>query len=163
MVWQSPPTFVAALQAQLAACAAWTAAVGAGNETARIHFPVANPGGTLATADALPLAVLIQGEDTFTRYVEGGGSLPGGSLEIDLYLPVTTNGGATTYQAGDAETLASTLIRQLMLQTPIIPFIGTGARAMARDPTVGSLPGDVAGAPTAYRTISIRLPYGLTA
>lgn len=161
MVWQSPPAFVAALRTQLAACAAWTAAVGAGNETASIHFPVANPGGLAGTPDTLPLAVIVQGEDTFTRYVEGGGSLPGGSLEVDLYLPVTTNGGATPYQAGDAETLASALIRQLMLQTPIIPFLGTGARAMARDPTPGSLPSDVAGAPSAYRTISLRLPYGL--
>lgn len=158
MVWQSPTSYISALQAQLAACAAWTAAVGAGNETARIHFPVANP-----IADALPLAVLIQTEGVFTRYVEGGGALQSGSLEIDLYLPVTTNGGTTTYQAGDAETLADAIIRQLLLQTPIIPFQASSARAMARDPTVGSLPSDTAGAPAAYRTISLRLPFGLTA
>jgi hypothetical protein len=157
MVYQSPTNYIGALRTQLAACAAWTTAVGAGNETARIHFPVSNP-----TVDALPHAVLVQLDGNLTRYAEGASGLASGLLEVDLYVGATTNGG-TPYLAGDLETLADNLIQQLLFQTQVIPFAGTSSRTMARDPTVGSFPTDDVSAPAAYRTITLRLPFGLFA
>jgi hypothetical protein len=160
MTWVSPTAFIAQLRTQLAACAAWTAAVGAGNETARIHFPTANLGGQTGTPDPLPLAVLVQTEESFPRYAEGAGGIVSGQLEVDLYLPATTANTLVAWSVGDVEALASNLVRQLLLQPAVIPFTGAPARAMARDPNSAALARDDAGTPAAFRTITLRLPYG---
>lgn len=162
MVWDTNAgVMVAQLRTELVACASWTVAVGAGNESARVHFPVSNPAGTISgVPDPLPHILIVQTDAAFQRYAEGGGGLPRGTLEIDLYLPATANGG-TVYTAAQAETLADALIRDLMSQPAGIPFLGELSRSLASDPTPGEYAADAAATPSAYRTVRIRIPYGL--
>lgn len=163
MTWDaSPPGMIAQLRTQIAACPTWTTMVGAGNETARIHYPQANPGGDNATADPVPLAVLQQNPQTSTRYAEGANGLLSGQLSITIMVPAyATTLYPSPYTAGQLETYAQALVKDLLGQTAGIPFTGATFDD-AREPQPGTAETTTNTATHAFRSIKITLPYGYT-
>jgi len=97
------PPIITQLSTQLQACAAWSSAGFSSN----VWYPEA-PEGT-----AGPFAVLGFGSQTFTKYAEGAAPTRGGDLFFTLWKADTT---------GNMETLAQTIIAQLMTQDTGIPF-----------------------------------------
>lgn len=162
-MWSNPPAYISALRTQLAACASWVAWVTAPLASTNVHFPVANPAGangTTATKDALPLAVLFEGQAEFAAFAPAASPLRSGVLEIDLLGPVST--GSKT--VGELETLAAALISELHAQWPgSIPFLPGASFQAAREPDPGARASDTSANPQAYRSVRIRLPYGLNA
>jgi hypothetical protein len=132
------PAIITTLSTQLVACAAWTGGSGA------VWYPEA-PGTTSTTH-----AVLVPMSMQRTRYAEGANGILGGSLVILLYVVGTDT-------LGDAETLAGTLVDQLMAQHSGIPF-RSASYELAGDPGAAKTVGGSTIIP-----IQISLEYGLSA
>jgi hypothetical protein len=107
------PPIITQLSTQLQACTAWTSA-GLGSN---VWYPEA-PEGT-----AGPFAVLGFGTQTFTKYAEGAAPIRGGDLFFTIWKADTI---------GNLETLAQTLVVQLLSRDTGIPFRdGSGMNATA--------------------------------
>lgn len=80
MTWSATvPPGIAALRTALAACPSWSAYVGGGNETARVHYPDATD------ADARPLAILDPVTDgRLQQFAAGVRGIPSGTAEITI-------------------------------------------------------------------------------
>ena len=133
------PAIVSQLSAQLAACAGWTG--GTGNH----WYP------KVPWADAvLPLAVLEEADRTNTSYAAGAGGIVGGTLKITIHH-------AQTSDDGTVETLARTLLDQLLAQDPGILFRNSDCGIS------GTFSTAEAATDTGTIAITLSLTYGLTA
>lgn len=143
----NPTAVVTALANKLAACAAWTTEVGAGNESARIWYP-------LVSGSATKTHALIEVEETtFTRIAEGARSYPSGTAAYVIYRDAST---ATT---GTTEALAEDLCEQLMaLETGL--YLTSASHSVSAVPDQAEEAAENAGAPGTY-TIVIDITFGL--
>lgn len=132
------PGIVTQLATQLAACASWP-----GGATTNMWYP------RVAWASAvLPLAVLEESDRNAAVYASGANGITSGSLKITLHY-------ATSSDDGTVETIARTLLDELLAQTPGIIF-RTGDCALSGTFT----PAEVARG-TGTIGIAISLAYGL--
>lgn len=162
-MWDSSaPPFVDQLRTELVACALWISEVNsAGQESAHVHYPKVNLSGTQGTADPLPVALLSQTNLGFSPYAEGAGGVPTGiTLQLDLFLPATANGG-TPRTAAYLESYAQTLLQQIFSRQPrIIPYNGPASFEEASDPSPGQWAADKPSHAAAYHHLRIRIPCG---
>jgi hypothetical protein len=158
MVWDTTyaPPILGALRTLFGQITAWTSVLpGSPSTLNNCHFPTSNPGGYQGTPDNLPHVLFVQTSRGGDRYAEGGGSLPRGTIECDIYVPANSS-----WTAGALENLGDQIIDGLLLLPQVIPFVGTLTRTLADDPDPGEIAVDTASNPNAYRTIRITLPYG---
>jgi hypothetical protein len=132
------PAIITQLSTQLAACASWT--VGAGGN----WYPEAAP--SITTTHA----VLVPPTSQRTRYAEGARGLLGGQLWILMYI-------VGTQTLGQAETLAASIIDELMNQHDGIPFRSMSFE-LAQDPGAAKTVGGSTIIP-----VQISIDYGLSA
>jgi hypothetical protein len=133
MTLTNEPPIITQLSTQLAACAAWPAG-------ATTWYP------TKPNATSPPFVLLVERSRRVRPYAAGAAGIPGGVLEVDLAVSDTI---------GNAESLARTLLEQLLAQTSGIPFLEADCGVSA-EPT----PGEIAGG-TSITTITMTLPWGL--
>jgi len=128
---------------QLAACAAWTTAVGSGNESARIHYP------SVAWSSAtLPCAVISEDQRGSRIYATNAQGLRSGMLKVEVYSAGTV---------GAVEQLGQALLEQLLAQQSGIVF-RTGYVGLCGDATIAEI-----AAQNEVRAIEINIEYGLEA
>lgn len=134
------PAIVTQLSTQLAACASWP-----GGSTANHWYPKV----PWASA-SFPLAVLEEAERTLTSYASGAGGLQGGTLKITLHY-------AQSSDDGSVETIARTLMNELLAQDPGIIFRTSDCGVS------GTFSSAEAATDTGTIAIILTLAYGLTA
>ena len=134
------PAIVTQLSTQLAACASWPGASAANHWYPKVAWASAT----------LPLAVLEEESNTSNPYAAGANGLLGGTLRITIHT-------ATTSDAGTVESLARTLLKELLAQDPGIVF-RSGDTGLCSDPTAAEGATD-----TATIRVAITLTYGLSA
>ena len=103
MTLTNPPPIITQLSTQLQACAAWSSA----SLSTNVWYPDA-PEDT-----AGPYVVLGFGRQTFTKYAEGAAPVRSGELFFTIWKADTV---------GNLETLAQSIIAQVMTQDTGIPF-----------------------------------------
>ncbi len=105
MTLTNAPAILTQLATQLAACASWP-----GGAVTNMWYP------TVAAAGAtLPLAILEESERGATVYASGANALTSGTLKIQIHY-------ASSSDDGTVESLARTLLGELLAQTPGIIF-----------------------------------------
>lgn len=139
MTLTNAPAIITQLSTQLAACAAWSGSTGN-------HW---YPSVTYAAA-TLPLAVLDESSRSYSSYAAGAGGLASGTLRISIHV-------AQSSDVGTLETLARTLLGQLLAQDPGILF-RSGECGLCGEASTAEIATD-----TATYSIDISLPYGLSA
>ncbi len=134
------PAIVTQLSTQLAACSSWP-----GGSTANHWYP-----DVIWASASLPLAVLEESERNWTPYAAGAGGLQSGTLRVTIHY-------ATTSTVGTVESIARTLLGELLAAAPGICFRSSECSLSGASTSAEAATG------TGTVAIQISLAYGLNA
>lgn len=153
MTWPNTiPAYIEALRNQFQACDTWQKE---GGSLERIHYPTCNVSGERGDLDPVPAILIAEAPLERRQYAPGVPGVPGGTFKVIIYLDA-----ARYPTAAEAEHKVDEILYELAFQDSGHDF-GNIDRGDASDPTPAARAA-ADGTTTAFRSITVMLPWGMT-